>query len=347
MDATPNYFMPGNSNNQAMQKIANMYGKERLKRATFAVLLCDPIQRAQSAWYHFHRGEKSFRKMLEGEHGHYQGLIWTSGLYDTLTKEALRYFGELVIIPSLLYFADAADTIKKLIEHAKRRNPGGVTPKPTALSAHSKSPAHSNSHPHPKLQSDINSADAQKLATFYRESICNVYGYVYGNDHRAIVLPRKPMGSSTRFLETSAPLKAHMATCRYVSGGHAPWAPSIPARLAQNVGIYIKASEEIALQRLAATMRSATSALIISRNNVPGGLSRNDRPDRFYKMAFEIGLAEMASKSFSCGDDATALNLQRWYAKPPDSFPLARKLVTSLRTRRRMLLYACIMHVRI
>ena len=49
LDATPNYFTSAD----APQRVAELYGEERMRRTTFAVMLCDPLQRAQSYFYHF------------------------------------------------------------------------------------------------------------------------------------------------------------------------------------------------------------------------------------------------------------------------------------------------------
>ena len=49
VDGTPDYLHTIG----AAQTLARMYGPERLKRTTFVVILCEPVQRAQSAHYHF------------------------------------------------------------------------------------------------------------------------------------------------------------------------------------------------------------------------------------------------------------------------------------------------------
>ena len=51
VDGTPNYFL----SQRAAQDLARLYGPWRLQRTTFAFLLCDPVQRAQSSFYHFRR----------------------------------------------------------------------------------------------------------------------------------------------------------------------------------------------------------------------------------------------------------------------------------------------------
>eukprot|EP00316_Scyphosphaera_apsteinii_P020376 CAMPEP_0119308834 /NCGR_PEP_ID=MMETSP1333-20130426/12799_1 /TAXON_ID=418940 /ORGANISM="Scyphosphaera apsteinii, Strain RCC1455" /LENGTH=366 /DNA_ID=CAMNT_0007312699 /DNA_START=138 /DNA_END=1238 /DNA_ORIENTATION=- len=234
VDATPNYFFPDPFNNKAIDHIANMYGRERIERTTFAVLLCDPIQRAQSAWYHFHF-DKSFRTMVSGfhgvfNHGPYSDLIWKIGRYDEYINQALRRFGSLVIIPAPLYFQNARETISKLLDHANQRNPGGVRPKFTNEWQHAVRPPRENSHRHPKLKDDINNNDGVNLAKYYNASICGVYSYVYGHYDRVTVIPYRPSGNFVRFLETSPVLQAQPASCRYLPGAtatHPAPAPSI------------------------------------------------------------------------------------------------------------------------
>jgi hypothetical protein len=55
VDGTPDYINEA----QALRNLAKSYGPQRLAKTTFAVLLCDPVQRAFSAVNHFKLG--SFR----------------------------------------------------------------------------------------------------------------------------------------------------------------------------------------------------------------------------------------------------------------------------------------------
>ena len=50
LDASPSYVF----SNKTLERIIKLYGAERISRSTFAAQLCDPLQRVQSAYYHFH-----------------------------------------------------------------------------------------------------------------------------------------------------------------------------------------------------------------------------------------------------------------------------------------------------
>ena len=47
-DGTPNYL----ADPSAVSAFVDLYGEERLSQSLFVVVLCDPVQRAQSAYYH-------------------------------------------------------------------------------------------------------------------------------------------------------------------------------------------------------------------------------------------------------------------------------------------------------
>jgi hypothetical protein len=120
-DGTPNYVLSCNpkyecaaliqkrSGELAIRDIARAYGPERLKRTTFAMLLCDPAQRAQSfTYYHTgqydHRGRESwndFRSKAAGDLN--SSGAFTGGLYGAQADLILRELGSLVIIPAPIY----------------------------------------------------------------------------------------------------------------------------------------------------------------------------------------------------------------------------------------------------
>ena len=102
-DGTPNYVLHY-CRSRALGYIKSMYGSERLRKTTFAMILCDPVQRAQSFEYHLgchgcfksHAANPSDRQSSIGD-----------GKYADQIKDILRYFGQVAIIPAVIYWGQA------------------------------------------------------------------------------------------------------------------------------------------------------------------------------------------------------------------------------------------------
>lgn len=214
VDLTPNYILGYAMRKGSLAAIKSAYGPERLSKTTFALLMCDPVQRALSFHYHFQPDHGSFRGVVSGHRHHLShASSFADGLYSHQTDAILKELGSVVIIPSPLYYEHAKLAISGLLNVVKRRSG-----RPLPISdphAHSDHPPRANPHPHPKLEDDINAADIPLVAEFFRESNDNIYGLVQSasTDPRVSVVPAKgrmPAGIPTHWLQTSVVLKPYI-----------------------------------------------------------------------------------------------------------------------------------------
>ena len=195
IDATPNYLDAP----EAASALASLYGTERLRASTFVFLLCDPVQRAQSAFYHFGAWGESFR---DWSHGHLDDAahpLWSLGKYGRHLERWLGEVGSAVVIPSVDYFTHADVTMTQLIDIYERRSgrrvPFRRVSGPEAL--------HANENVwrlHPALSEDYHRSDAHQIAEIFSASTQLVYDQV-ANDPRVLILPEQHTHS---FLQTSA-----------------------------------------------------------------------------------------------------------------------------------------------
>ena len=105
LDATPNYM----GNYGSADTLVRMYGQWRIEHTTFAFLLCDPVQRAQSSFYHFKSWGDSFKEWSH-RHTTWEGdvkSLWSQGLYDQHLKGWLERVGKVVVIPATTYYKEA------------------------------------------------------------------------------------------------------------------------------------------------------------------------------------------------------------------------------------------------
>jgi hypothetical protein len=72
VDGTPNYILDYTMRT-SIPALKAAYGAERLKRATFAMILCDPAQRAQSFTYHL--GMHDFRVISSSSSYEYEAAF--------------------------------------------------------------------------------------------------------------------------------------------------------------------------------------------------------------------------------------------------------------------------------
>ena len=189
IDATPNYFMY----DEDAARLASMYGRWRLERTTFAILLCDPVSRAQSAWYHFHSTQSNGHSSSEAgsfkswSHAHANDAsqgIWAAGMYGQHLDAWLAAVGHVVIIPSTTYFAEADVTLTHLVAEYRRRS-GRPAPHGRGHSAEAFS---ANHHSHPSLSSDHFPSDRAKIKALFAASNEHVYDLVK-TDRRVKTIP--------------------------------------------------------------------------------------------------------------------------------------------------------------
>ena len=195
VDATPNYLeepsTPG--------ALASLYGTERLRASTFVFLLCDPVQRAQSAFYHFGSWGESFR---DWSHSHLDDTsheLWSNGKYGRHLERWLGEVGSAVVIPSVDYFTGADVTMMQLIDIYERRS-GRRVP---FRRVNGPDAPHANKNvwrPHPSLSEDYHRSDAHQIAEIFSASNQLVYDRI-SDDPRVLVVPDK---HSHSFLQTSA-----------------------------------------------------------------------------------------------------------------------------------------------
>ena len=213
-DGTPNYLF----RELSIAKIKKAYGAARLAKTTFAAIVCDPAQRAQSYNNHFNPGV-SFRSIANESKF---GDAFANGLYGSLIDRVLEEIGHITIIPAPIYYTDADLVIGELLDIVRLRS--GQSPPATAAAKHKSSPPHIHERPHPTLADDYNPSDGPRIARYFERSNARAYTLVYGSDPRVTVVPARhnwPASAPEHFLETSAILTPHLKPF--------PWVPPFPA----------------------------------------------------------------------------------------------------------------------
>ena len=193
VDATPNYFFP---NGVALESLQRVYSAERIARTSFVLVLCDPVQRAQSAFYHFKSWGARFRQFVRRNSHNAAHSLWGSGMYGPMLDSWLAVVGDIMVVPSASYFDNPVGVQRRIVAFVQERS--GVTVPSTA--AHVQAP-HANSHRHPALEADLNMADAPALKEMFASSNQHVYDLIAaGRVHTPVQAP-------PHFLETSVALR--------------------------------------------------------------------------------------------------------------------------------------------
>ena len=208
MDGTPNYVLHY-TRSFSLERIAHMYGSARLAQTTFAMILCDPVQRAQSFEYHL-GCSGCFRAEAANPSG--QNALLNSK-YGDQVRDVVNTLGSLFIIPAPLYWSHADLVIHELlsvVEHRCRK-------RPHASGSISSRPPHAHALPHPPLDEDAPpSRVGPGLAEYFRHSNQYIYDLVYASlDPRVSVVPPLrlwPEDAPQHFLETSSVLRQHIRT---------------------------------------------------------------------------------------------------------------------------------------
>ena len=205
MDATPDYLL----DNSSLGRLASMYGSARLERTTFAVLLCEPLQRAQSAFYHMKShpvagiatpSSATFSDFVKDDADDPHPL-WAHGQYGPQLDGILAQLGQIAIVPTAWYLAAAGPTITGLLSLVQRRS-GKRSQRPPLATLQGEA-RHENAGKHPLLATEITSpVERQSLSKLFQPSNERVYELAYGEDPRVSLLPHVSR-PSTRFLEPS------------------------------------------------------------------------------------------------------------------------------------------------
>ena len=127
------------------------------------MVLCDPVQRAQSAFYHFKSWGARFRQFVRRN----------AHMYGPMLDSWLAVVGDIMVVPSASYFDDPVGVQRRIVAFVQERS--GVTVPSTA--AHVQAP-HANSHQHPALEADLTMADAPALKEMFASSNQHVYDLI-------------------------------------------------------------------------------------------------------------------------------------------------------------------------
>jgi hypothetical protein len=183
-DATPDYARDAHHD---LKVLRDLYGPERLARTTFVMLLCEPVQRTQSYYYHFLKGH-SHTYAEKVSMRDYNFTIWTGGEYGTQLSDIATTLGHVGVLPTQWFDADAKHSITQLTRLVRSRSgrPGVLSPirDPPRM-------PHSNSRLHPRIEVDANMSDLVAAAAHYQGSNRRVYDEVYG-PRKSITLIGKP-----------------------------------------------------------------------------------------------------------------------------------------------------------
>ena len=235
-DGTPKYVLDGVNarSHHSLQFLKSTYGVARLKKTTFAMILCDPAQRAQSFTYHLGMydrrwgsiGDTDFKAKASHPDLSYF-FAFRNGLYAEIIDHVLQELGQLTIIPAPIYYTHPELAIKELIEVIRERS--GKTPPSTSHGhdiAH-----HGNIHPHPPIMEDTRPQDRPRIREYYANTVDRVYALMNGADARVTFAPpleRWPAEVPQHFLETSPIMSARL---RPLPSGTSPSPPSKPPHL--------------------------------------------------------------------------------------------------------------------
>ena len=209
-DGTPNYVAYPDSIASNLRAIKAAYGPARLNRTTFAMLLCDPLQRAQSFIYHL--GDGGFREAAASA---LDDVAFRGGLYGAQIDAIVAELGQLAVIPSVVYYADARAAISALLDLVARRSgrtlppsdPGQWREEAAQRNTASKHAAkREEKEDHPPVEDDVDASDTPRLAAFFRASNEHTYSLTAGADPRISLLPPRdtwPSEAPAHWLETS------------------------------------------------------------------------------------------------------------------------------------------------
>ena len=226
-DGTPNYVL--GRRNPGLEYLKSTYGVARLKKTTFAMVLCDPAQRAQSYTYHLGRldrswgsvGDTDFKaKASHPDLSYFYAFRY--GLYDEIIDHVLQELGQLTIIPAPVYFTHPDLVIKELIEVIHERS--GKTP-PSKVGGNSIA-YHRNPKPHPPIMEDIAPQDRPRIREYYANTVDRVYALANGADARVTLAPpleRWPAEVPQHFLETSPIMSARLRPLPWEKGSWGLW----------------------------------------------------------------------------------------------------------------------------
>ena len=105
----------------ASSNLATLYGAERLRRCLFVLLLCDPVQRAQSAFYHFAKWGSSFKEYLHEQASRDAAAalqadeVMDASNYAPHLERWLEVTGRAAVVPAVAYYAAAASTTDAIV----------------------------------------------------------------------------------------------------------------------------------------------------------------------------------------------------------------------------------------
>jgi hypothetical protein len=154
------------------------------------VILCEPVQRMQSYYYHFLAGPSAlpvrdndghdlpFGELLKREP--YQtanSSMWSGGEYANQISYLAKQLGHVAILPTVWFDADAQHSVAQLTELVRRRSGRADVLEPTNDSPRM---PESNSHKHPPLEEDVARDDLVNAAQHFQKSNRRVYEEVYG-----------------------------------------------------------------------------------------------------------------------------------------------------------------------
>ena len=211
LDLTPGYMTLQTG---APGEFERLWPARLLPQTVVAMLLCDPVQRAQSYFYWLGMARK------HGTFGDYvrkqrqqQGSIswaheiWGKGRYGPSLARWLDVAGHVYIIPASTFYAEQATTVNAVIAAWQERSGKELAESdtfqvPSSDASSAPSPPRANHHAHPRLEDDVTgTADRAALSELFRESNEQVYGLI-ATDARVTVLPygRASSRYDSRFL---------------------------------------------------------------------------------------------------------------------------------------------------
>ena len=202
MDATPDYLF----NNGSLGRLARMYGRARLERTTFAVLLCEPLQRTQSAFYHVRArpvpgverpASATFADFVAADKGAVHPL-WAHGRYGLQLDAILAQLGQVAILPAAWYLASPHPTLIGLLDLVRRRCGRSLPHAPVA--SPQAAAIHAFAGKHPPLADELPEPTLSSLAQTFRMSNERAYELAYSDDPRVSLIPPVP-SFSRRFLD--------------------------------------------------------------------------------------------------------------------------------------------------
>jgi hypothetical protein len=203
LDATPNGMYSGS----ARSNMVRIFGNERIKKTTFVFMLCDPLQRSQSFYYHFKSNGASSGYRNAAHHNAPNIPGATGSLYANGVDPWMATVADpqhpLLIIPSTAYYTNPAETLRALVKVVERNS--GRTIKLSARCCSDK-PPQSNSRSHPHLANDFDPQDARKVWSKFEQSNYHIYDLVAPGRHNSVILHPPSIRNDPKyqhFLETT------------------------------------------------------------------------------------------------------------------------------------------------